>query len=259
MIPFLTGGVTIRAWLLWKIQWHIFKQLWFSRIAWTFGEPILYAVMFGLGFEPFIPTMTGVTYLQFLAPGLLIGYVMYTACFECTYNTYSALNDQQWFDALLATPLTPPDVAGGTMLWGATRGFIIGFGMFLFCLMVGSVKSTGAWLAFPIIILTGLAFAAIGTWLSAYVKSFDHFNYLWGFYIAPAFIVTGIFFPVDSLPVWLQMMGYAFPTMYVVEPLRHSFRGLLTQEDIWRLIIMTGITVFLWRLAVRALSRRLIS
>ena len=259
MIHILMAGVTHRAWLLWRIEWHVFQQRWFSRIAWTFGEPILYAVMFGLGFEPFIPTMTGLTYLQFLAPGLLIGYTMYTSCFECTYNTYSALNDQQWFDALLATPLTPADVAGGTMLWGATRGFIIGFGMFLFCFAVGAMKSAGAWLAFPIIIMTGLAFSAIGTWLSAYVKSFDHFNYLWGFYIAPAFIVTGIFFPVDSLPVWLQAVGYAFPTMYVVGPLRHLFVGAFTPDDGWHVLIMVGITVFLWHLAVRSLSRRLIT
>ena len=82
------------------------------------------------------------------------------------------------------------------------------------------------WLAFPIIVMTAMTFAALGAWLCAQGKSFDHFNYLWGFYIAPAFIVTGIFFPADSLPVWIRM---------------------------------AGITWMFWRLGVQALSKRLIT
>lgn len=259
MINVFTAGATRRSWLLWRIEWHIFRQLWFSRIAWTFGEPVLYAVLFGLGFEPFIPTMRGVTYLQFLAPGLLIGYSMYTACFECTYNTYSHLTDQQWYDALLATPLTAEDIAGGTILWGTTRGCIIGFGMFLFCALVGAIQSAWVWLTLPIVVMTAMTFAGMGVWLSSYVKSFDHFNYLWGFFIAPAFIVTGIFFPVDALPVWMRAVGYLFPTNYVVEPLRHAMVGSLTWSDGGHLMCMAGITWLWWQLGVRALSRRLVA
>jgi len=131
--------------------------------------------------------------------------------------------------------------------------------MLAFCGFIGNMRDALAWLALPVIVMTAITFAALGTWLSSRVRSFDHFNYLWGFYIAPAFLVTGIFFPVDTLPRWIQAIALVFPTMYVVEPLRHALWGGFTGGDAARLWIMAGITWGLWQLGVRAMARRLVA
>ncbi len=243
---------------VWLTQWTIFRKLWFSRIAWTFGEPLLYTVAFGLGVGSMVEVVQGMSYMQFVAPGILIGYVMYATCMECTYNTYSAI-ERKLFDAMVAAPLTIEDVIGGIIGWGITRGAIITVGMLVVFASVGLVESPWAVLILPLAILTGWCFSALATWVTSLVKSFDHFNYLWGFYVAPAYLFSGIFFPLDTLPKWMQWMSWVFPTTYVVEPARHLMVGPPTQGDLLRCLFIAAVSWALTGLAISSMRRRLVT
>ena len=87
-------------------------------------EPIVYLFAFGFGLGDFIPSVQGQKYINFIAPALVAIAIMEGSFFECTFSSFTRMEYQKIFDAILATPLSIEEVVGGELLWGATRSTI---------------------------------------------------------------------------------------------------------------------------------------
>jgi lipooligosaccharide transport system permease protein len=197
-----------------------YKRTWRSSITTSFLFPVLYLAAMGLGLGSLITqhshTVGGVSYLDFLAPGLMAGTSMQIAANESMYPVLGAIKWVRTYLAMLATPLSVDDVLFGHLVWIAVRLFMVSSIYLVVMVAFGTVHSWLAPLALPAAVLTGLAFAAPISAFSATQEQDVAFTSLYRFAIIPLFLFSGTFYPVDQLPGWLQVVAECTPLYHGV-------------------------------------------
>ena len=204
----------------------VWRRLFWPALVMNFGEPALYLLGLGLGLGHFIGEMDGVSYLAFLASGILASSAMNTASFEGMYSVYTRMGPQKTYDAMLATPLRVQDIVFGEMLWCAAKAAFSAVGIFIVALAIGLITSPSALWVVPAAILIGLAFAGPAIMMSAIARNYDFFNYYVVLLLTPMLLVSGVFYPIDSLPAGLRPWLDLLPLTHAVE----LMRGIMLEE-----------------------------
>lgn len=200
----------------------------------SFVQPVLFLAAMGLGLGGIVDrsgatvSLGGVSYLAFLAPGLLASAGMQTAFSVATFPIVAAINWVRTYFAMIATPVTPRAIALGDIafmtfrLWLATGIFSV------VALAFGVDRSIGGFfLAWAAAILTGLAFATPIAAYSATRKDAQSFNALFRFGMTPLFLFSGTFFPIERLPAFLQPVAWLTPLYHGVALARGYSLGTL--------------------------------
>ena len=129
-------------------------------------EPFLYLFSIGIGVGALVGEVTdrGVTYdyTVFVAPALLAAAAMNGAISESTFNIFAKLRWDKLYDAVVATPLSPPDIALGELVFAQLRGTFYSAAFLLTMVALGLTPSWWALLALPATMLIGVAFSAVG-------------------------------------------------------------------------------------------------
>ena len=147
------------------------------------------------------------SYIAFIAPGLVCVAAMNGASFEVTYNIYVRMNFEKSYDAMLTTPIEPQDVLAGEVLWAMTRACIYGGSFFIVIVLFGLAPLPSALAAVPVIPLTGLLFAAIGMAFTLRLTNIDLFSFYFTLFLTPLFLFSDIFFPLEGAPVRRVAVG----------------------------------------------------
>ncbi len=197
-----------------------------------FFEPLLYLLSIGIGLGKLvgrIPVGGGETvpYRTFMAPAMLASSAMTGALAESTFNFFGKMKYQKTFDAVLATPVRPMEIAFGELWWAMFRGALYS-GAFL-VIMVFMHLTTAAWavLAFPATLLVGFAFGSVGMMLSTYMRSWQDFDVVATVQIA-LFLFSGTFVPLSVYhQAWLRALIQVSPLYQSVALLRGITLGRL--------------------------------
>jgi lipooligosaccharide transport system permease protein len=203
----------------------------------SFVNPALFLTAMGLGLGGYVNASSpdafgGVTYLQFLAPGLLAGSAMQQGIFEATFPVMYGLVWRRIFHAMYATPIGPRAVALGTLAWIAFRLALVAAIFTLVAWAFGAVASPLAILGIPAAILTGLAFAGpMGAYMATQ-RTPDKFSAIFRWVITPLFLFSGTFFPIESLPGALQPIAWLSPLFHGVELTRGATLGTLLDDPL---------------------------
>jgi lipooligosaccharide transport system permease protein len=216
--------LTFRSYAYWAMQ---YRRNWRGTAVTSIVQPILFLAAMGVGLGSLVhhDQVGGVSYLAYVAPGLLAATALTNAGDESTWPVLDAIKWHKQYHAMLATPLTVVDVVRGHMLWMATRilataaiylAVIAGFGV---------VYSPWAVAAVPAAALTGMAFAAPFAAFAATRTNDSEFAVLYRFGIIPMFLFSGTFFPVSQLPAALQPVAYFTPLWHGVELCRSLVLG----------------------------------
>jgi hypothetical protein len=99
----------------------VYKHAWMVIVS-GFFEPLFYLLGIGLGLGTLVPDIGGISYLAFVAPGLLASSCMNGAITDGFFNIFFKLHFQKVYDGILATPMRVADVALGEALWALGRG-----------------------------------------------------------------------------------------------------------------------------------------
>jgi lipooligosaccharide transport system permease protein len=188
----------------------------------SFLTPALFLTAMGLGIGGYVdrggpnPALGGVPYIAFLAPGLLVSSAMQTGSFEATFPIMGGLVWSRVFHAMYATPITPRDVALGNILWFGARLLLITSVFTAIVILFGAATSPMILLAIPIATLTGLAFATPIAAFSATQRTPARFAAIFRFGITPLFLFSGTFYPIDSLPAFVQPLAWVTPLYHGV-------------------------------------------
>jgi lipooligosaccharide transport system permease protein len=198
----------------------------------SFVNPVLFLLSMGLGLGSYVNAQSpdafgGVTYLQFLAPGLLAGAAMQTAIFESTFPVMHGLVWRRIFHAMHATPISPRAVAIGTLLWIGFRLALIAAIFLVVAAAFGALASPLAVLAIPTAMLTGLAFAGPMGAFMATQRTPDAFSAIFRWVITPLYLFSGTFFPIAGLPGALQPIAWLSPLWHGVELTRGFALGTI--------------------------------
>lgn len=212
----------------------VWQRLMGASLALNFGQPLLYLLGIGIGLGFFVGEMDGLPYLTFLATGLAASAAMNTSTFEGMYSAFSRMIPQRTFEAILATPLDLDDIILAEWLWAALKGTFAGLAIVLVATALGAIAPS--WLAWfcllPLLFLIGLAFAGFALLMSALAANYDFFEYYFTLVITPSLLICGVFYPIATLPDWIEPWVFWLPLTQAVELLRPLLIGQ-PWENFW--------------------------
>jgi lipooligosaccharide transport system permease protein len=168
----------------------------------------------------------GISYLTWLAPGLLAAAAMQTAAGESSYPVMAGIKWQKTYAAALATPLVVRDLILGHLGWIGVRLFQVLFVYAGAIVVVGATDPVPALASIAPALLTGLAFAGIITAYTARLQNETGLSSLFRFGIVPLFLFSGTFFPISQLPGWIQPVAWFTPLWHGVELTRAMALGI---------------------------------
>jgi len=251
-------GISHRSIRVWQRNRDVFFKLWKSEVPGFFAEPLLILLAMGLGLGAYISLDGSQSYIEFIAPGIVAAYAMFSASFECTYGSFIRMEYQKTYDAIITTPLSIEDVVAGEILWGTTRSLLTAFVVLVVIAAFGVVSSPWALLALPLAVLSGLMFASIALLYTSLAPSVYSFNYYYTLFITPMFFFSGVFFPLDGFPKIVQQLSWIAPLTPVANLTRAMISGELATGAWWGLAIIVGLTAVFFPLSVVIMRRRLL-
>ncbi|MGH3669920.1 MAG: ABC transporter permease [Pseudonocardiaceae bacterium] len=232
------------------------RNVWLAIVA-GFFEPLFFLVAMGQGLGSLIGTVPGpagqqLSYAAFIAPGLLAASAMNGAVYDATFGFFFKLKYAKIYDAVLATPLGPVDIALGEVGWALIRGGMYAAGFLVVMLGAGLIFWPWALLALPAALFVAFAFASIGLAATTFMRSWQDFD-LVQLALLPMFLFSATFFPLSVYPAALQWLVQAFPLYHAVA----LMRGLTTGVVGWSMIGHVAYFVVMAAVGIVVAARRL--
>jgi lipooligosaccharide transport system permease protein len=235
-----------------------FSSFWRSSTFSSTVDPTIYLLAFGFGFGSLVSRVAGYNYIDFVGTGIVATTVLFSGAFPAMYSTFVKYQFQHTYDAILAAPVDTEELVTAEALCIAARTGIYGCVPMLVAMVFGLDPSWGMLLVPFIAALAGFGWAATGILIAGRAKSIESFSYWQSGLLTPMFLVAGTFFPLDELPTWAQVAGNANPLYHCVELVRHAVFGFEGWHDVGHLAFLVIFALIMWRLAIRAMERRLI-
>lgn len=223
-------------------------------------EPLFYLLTFGVGLGAYMGALGGRPYLHFLVPGVLISSVMLSSTFECLYGTFTKMIYERIFDSLINTPVSVDDIVGGDILWGTFRGLISGMLMMIAAAVMGVLPYSvqGFLLLIVLMFVVGVMFASLAMIVTSLAPNFDFFHYYTELVITPMLFFSGVFFPLDRFPHWMQHVADVLPLTYAVRISRAVFNGEFTAAVLRDLAVVVGLELAAFVAGAAMMRKRLI-
>jgi lipooligosaccharide transport system permease protein len=216
-----------------------YRRVWRGSAISSVVTPVVYLLALGVGLGVFVDRSTtlpdGISYLEFVAPGLMAATAMQMASFESSWPVLSAIKWDRQYHAMLATPLRVRDVMLGHQMYFALRLTLTAAIYFVVIAAFGAVNSPLGVLAIPVTLLVGLSFTGpIAAW-AAHTQSEASFVAIFRFIILPMFLFSGTFFPISSLPAPLEVIAWFTPLWHGVTLCRDLTLGQVSADDLLHL------------------------
>ena len=259
ILPFTLGSR--RAALLIERNVYVYKTGWIVIFS-GFFEPLFYLLSIGLGIGGIVGDVPGpdgqpIPYAVFVAPALLATASMNGAIAESTFNVFFKLNYQKTYDAILATPLGPGDVALGEIAWAMIRSTLYALGFIVVIVVLGLVRSPWAVLAVPAATLLAFAFAAAGMAATTFLRSWQDFDLI-QLVVLPLFLFSGTFYPISAYPEPLQLFVQLTPLYQGVDLIRALVTGAVDPGILWHVVYLALMGLIGLAIVSRRLDRLLL-
>lgn len=208
-----------------------YRRNWRGSAVSTFLTPIAFLLAMGMGLGTLVDdsnpgALDGLSYLEFLAPGLLAATVMQTTAAESSWPVMLGIKWEKTYEAALATPVAARDLLYALLGWVAVRATLTAVVFLAVMAAFGAVQLPQGLLAVGPAVLVGMAFAAPIAAFTARIENDYALAGLFRFVIVPLFLFSGTFFPISQMPEWLQPVAYVTPLWHGVELCRALALGL---------------------------------
>lgn len=253
-------GVGRRAARLYERNVIVYRSSWVI-LASGLAEPLLYLGSVALGFGHLVGSVTvggeSLSYTDFVAPALLAASAMNGAVFDSTFNVFFKIKYMKTYDAVLATPVGPLDIAVGEVAWSLTRGLIYAAAFLLVMLGMGLVHSWWALAALPAASLVGLCFAGLGIAATCYMRSWQDFDFI-QLATLPMFLFSSTFYPLSAYSPGVQHIVQLTPLYNGVALLRSLTLGTVSVATLGHVVYLAVLGCGGVAVASRRLGRRLL-
>lgn len=208
-----------------------------SRLISSFAMPLIFLVIFGAGFGELIGSMTpGVDYMQFMYPGI----IAMTVLMGSIMSGVSIVWDREF--GFLKEILVSPLGRGGIMLGKATGGAAVAVLQAIIMLILAPILGVSINLVMVlelilVILIVSMSLAGMGLLVASRMQSQQGFQVVIQLIIMPLIFLAGVFYPVNNVPVWMEVISKANPLTYGVDAIRQIFLGSEGAATI-------GVTVF---------------
>ena len=228
-------SLSLRFWPVLQRNLLVWRKLFWPSLLGNTADPLISLVAFGYGLGALVGTVqwqagagaqaVAMPYLVFIASGYMCTSAMNAASFEILYSGYSRMAVQKTWDGIMNAPITLDDVVFAELLWATFKALFTSLAMLCVMSALGIVKHPHVFLALPIVALVAFCFSAMGLIFTALAKGYDFFTYYFTLFLTPMMFTSGVFFPRDQLPPWMQTLTDFLPLAAAVELVRPLFMG----------------------------------
>ncbi len=196
-----------------------------SRMLSSFAMPLLFLVIFGAGFNRIIGSMTpGVDFIQFMYPGIIAMTVLMTSL----TSGISVIWDREFgfLKEVLVAPLSRTGVVLGKVVGGSGVAIAQGLVMLALAPLLGvSLTPLMVLKLIPLLMVLSITLSALGILLASRMRSQQGFQLVMQLLIVPLIFLSGVFFPINNVPQWLEVISKINPVTYGVDAIRQLFLG----------------------------------
>jgi lipooligosaccharide transport system permease protein len=245
---------------LWLVR---YRRSWRGSVLTSFVLPVLFLLAMGLSVGKYVDArsrLLGVSYVDFIAPGVLASTALQVAVSESTWPVFDAFAWTRTYHAIRASPVRIADIVRGHLTFVLFRAGLGAVGFMVVMALFGTVHSAWFPLTLPVAVLLAAAVAAPCFAFSASVGQDGMFAVLFRFAVVPMTLFAGVFFPVSSMPAAARVLAYVSPLWHAVELTRAASLGTSTAWGVpAHLGVLVGWAVLGYLLALRRFTRKLAS
>lgn len=223
---------------IWLRDFLYFKKNIMAVFFWTAFEPILYLFAIGFSLGRAVGEFEGVSYVDFYLPALLTTTAMMVGYFESTYGCFTKMHHQKTYSTILLSPITSYEIAFGEILWCSSKGFF-GFScVAMVATIFGVMPLQNIVWAFLLLFLVSLTFSSLGLLVASFAKGYEFFTFLASGFIVPMSLFSGTYFPLETLPNWLQKVAWFLPLTHAVHAVRSLMLGRQNEMIVTNLLVL---------------------
>ena len=202
-----------------------FARIWLQTILPPAITTGLYFIIFGGLIGPRIGEMGGVTYMEFIIPGLIMMAIITNAYANVVSSFYMAKYSHS-IEEMLVSPLPNSIILLGYITGGVARGLAVGLVVTLVSLLFSELHIHSFTVAISITIMTSILFSLAGFINAVFAESFDDISIIPTFVLTPLTYLGGVFYSVTMLPDFWQGVSLLNPILYMVNAFRYALLGV---------------------------------
>ncbi len=229
-------------------------RIWTQSLLPSVVTTSLYFLIFGGFIGSQIQDIDGVSYMQFIVPGLVMMAII-TNSFMNVVSSFFGNKFQKSIEELLVSPTPNWVIVLGYSSGGLIRGLLVGLFVYLIAGAFTDISIDNIFLTGGFAILTSMAFSFAGLMNAVFAKKFDHVSIVPTFVLTPLTYLGGVFYSIDSLPEVWQNVSRFNPILYMVSGFRYGFFGTSEVPELISFGVVITFVVILGVIDVVLLNR----
>ncbi|BCV67683.1 transport permease protein [Shewanella carassii] len=231
-----------------------FTRIWVQTLVPPAITMTLYFLIFGNLVGSRIGEMGGVSYMEFIAPGLIMMSVI-TNSYSNVASSFFSAKFQRNLEELIVAPVPHYVMIAGYVGGGVARGLLVGLIVTLVAMFFVDLSVQHLGLVIVTVFLTSVLFALGGLINAVFAKSFDDISIIPTFVLTPLTYLGGVFYSLSLLPDFWRGISALNPVVYMINVFRYGFLGFADMSVPLSIGVMLGFCVGLWLLAYYLISR----
>ncbi|OUR69749.1 ABC transporter permease [Bermanella sp. 47_1433_sub80_T6] len=231
-----------------------FMRIWQQTLLPPAITMTLYFIIFGSLIGSRIGEMSGISYMSFIMPGLIMMSVINNA-YSNVSSSFFSNKFQRSVEELLVAPLPNSVILGGFVFGGVARGLMTGIIVTGVALFFTDVTVYNFWVLSSVVFLSSILFSLAGFINALYANKFDDISIVPTFLLTPLSYLGGVFFSTDLLPGQWQLVSQLNPILYMVNGFRYGMLGVSDVNLVTCYTILISIIFILFYIAMRLLNR----
>lgn len=243
--PSITAMLIIGFIGLVRKEFNRFLRIWPQSLLPSSITMVLYFLIFGRVIGSRIGMMDGVSYIQFIIPGLIMMPII-TNSYSNVVSSFFGARFNKSIEELLVSPMPNWMIITGFMAGGVGRGLIVG--------AIGLVVAgffEGFHVAHPVILFFSALFAAMlfslaGFLNGMFARNFDDTSIVTTFVLTPLIYLGGVFYSIKALPPFWQMVSMFNPIHYFIDVFRYGLINKTTVNVDFAMLVIVMLTIVLF-------------
>jgi ABC-2 type transport system permease protein len=205
-----------------------FTRIWVQTILPPAISMTLYFVIFGSLIGSRIGTMNGFSYIDYIAPGIIMMSIINNS-YANVVSSFFGAKFQNHIEEMLVAPIPNIIILAGFVTGGLARGFLVGAVVTIVALFFTDLKIHSLPITIAVVFMTAVVFSLAGLINAIFAKKFDDISIIPTFVLTPLIYLGGVFYSIDLLPEFWQKVSAFNPILYMVNAFRY---GMLGESDI---------------------------
>ena len=237
-----------------KKECYRFLRIWPQTLLPSAITMTLYFLIFGRLVGSKIGSMNGLSYMEYIAPGLVMMAVI-TNSYANVSSSFFSSKFQKYIEEMIVSPMPNGMILAGFLMGGTLRGMLCGGIVTFISSLFVPLHFNHPWIALISVFVSAWLFSSAGFLNGLFAKKFDDINIVPTFFLTPLTYLGGVFYSVSVLPDFWRSLSQLNPILYMVSLFRYGYTGLSEVDTTSALFVIFGLAIFFTTLCFHFLSK----